>query len=105
MSFLTFALGASFVAAYFCSTLRLVYYFVQVKRGKLQILPGSRTGFVLHLFGVGLSLAVPAYISLSTDDGNALSFGTMYATVPLLIICGIAEAFIKTKRISSSRLT
>ena len=93
------------MALYLCSAFRLVYYFVQVKRGKLQILPGSRIGFVLHLLGVGLSLAVPAYISSSTDDGNALSFGTIYATVPLLIICGIAEAFIKSKRITSSRLT
>ena len=105
MSFLTFALGASFVVAYFCSPLRLIYYFVQVKRGKLQILPGSRVGFVLHLLGVGLSLAVPAYIRSSTNDGNALSVGVIYATVPLLIICGIAEAFIKKKWNAPSRLT
>jgi hypothetical protein len=105
MSFLTFVVVAPFVAAYLCSALRLVYYFVQLKRGKLRVLPGSTTGFVLHLLGVVLSLSVPAFISFQTDDGNALAFGTIFATLPLLIIGGIAEASIKTERIGSSRLT
>jgi hypothetical protein len=93
-----YILGAAFVLLYWCSSLRLIHVLVMVKRGKLQVLPDGRRGVFLHLLGAGLSFALPLYFEFGSRDGNVLAFG-MLLTLPLmLVLFGIAEVLIKTKR-------
>ena len=94
----TYLLLAAFVAFYACSAIRLLYLFGAQRLGRLRILPGSMTGLVLHGIGVAISIAVPSLILNDTTDGNALSFGVLFATVPILFIYLIAECYLVIDR-------
>lgn len=88
---LIYLLFATFFAGYASSAIRLLYLFVAQKIGRLRVLPGSTTGLVLHGIGVAISIAIPCLILLDTTDGNALSFGVLYAIIPIFFIYQIAE--------------